>query len=624
MSIRTIHLNIDGMSCANCENTIQQKLRAMPGVQKVNVSFGKGTADVTFDGDVSSRKALEAAIVRLGYSVIGEQQSPGAKNLRAAGFLLVIAALFVTLQVTGALNYLVPSQLAQAGMGYGMLFVIGLITSVHCVAMCGGINLSQCVTAGNAGSSKTAALKPSFLYNLGRVISYTVVGFIVGALGSAITFSPATQGVLKLIAGLFMVVMGVNMLGIFPWLRKLNPRMPKFISDKVNAEKWKSNSPLVVGLLNGLMPCGPLQAMQIYALSTGNPFAGALSMLLFSLGTVPLMFGLGALSTVLSRKFTRRMLTAGAVMVAVLGLSMLSQGWVLTGVTLPKATAQSETSVTVTATSAAAEPDTAKAGDVQIITSTLASSRYPDITVQVGVPVRWTINAPLGSINGCNNRMYIPAYNIEHTFTQGDNVIEFTPTETGTFPYSCWMGMIQAKITVVEAGTATPAAEDNTAQDSASIFNGANTAATPTPAGYEIPTDAVAVAQMTTDENGNPLQRVEIALTDTGFSPAVVVVQSGTDVEWSIRNDRTDASALWVPDYYAQLTLATGKNLFYLTPVGDFAFSDAASVFFGYVKVVDDVTKADLAAIRSEVAQYQTLRYPASYFTNSAGGSCCQ
>ena len=161
-------------------------------------------------------------------------------------------------------------------MGYGMLFVVGLLTSVHCIAMCGGINLSQCISQdGKCGAEgRKAALWPTFLYNLGRVISYTAVGFIVGALGSAVTFSNAMQGILKLIAGIFMVIMGVNMLGIFPWIRRLLPGMPKTLARKIDVEKGRSKRPLIVGLLNGIMPCGPLQAMQIYALSTGSPLAG--------------------------------------------------------------------------------------------------------------------------------------------------------------------------------------------------------------------------------------------------------------------------------------------------------------------------------------------------------------
>ena len=87
--------------------------------------------------------------------------------------------------------------------------------------------------------------------------------------------------------------------------------------------------------------------------------------------------------------------------------------------------------------------------DIQIVNSTLLRNRYPAITVRQGIPVRWIINAPQGSINGCNNRMIIGEYNIRHTFKQGDNVIEFTPQKTGKFNYSCWMGMIRSSITVV-------------------------------------------------------------------------------------------------------------------------------------------------------------------------------
>lgn len=88
--------------------------------------------------------------------------------------------------------------------------------------------------------------------------------------------------------------------------------------------------------------------------------------------------------------------------------------------------------------------------DVQIINSTLSARRYPNITVKKGTPVKWVINAPKNSITGCNARMYIGEYGIEHTFEEGDNVIEFTPVKAGKFQYTCWMGMIRATITVTE------------------------------------------------------------------------------------------------------------------------------------------------------------------------------
>ncbi|HML45531.1 MAG TPA: hypothetical protein PKE04_02125, partial [Clostridia bacterium] len=133
------------------------------------------------------------------------------------------------------------------------------------------------------------------------------------------------------------------------------------------------------------------------------------------------------------------------VLVVVLGLSMGTQGWSLAR---PSGTAQLPSG----------NPPLVATDRVQTIDSTLEPGRYPSITVEVGTPVQWRINAPQGSINGCNNRMIFPAYGIEYTFKTGDNLIEFTPTQTGTYRYSCWMGMIRGSVTVVEAGKESTAA----------------------------------------------------------------------------------------------------------------------------------------------------------------------
>lgn len=337
-AVKTKKLRIGGMTCVACQNKIEKKLSRTAGVKHAKVSYGKGTADITYDADIVALKDICSIIENLGYRVLTGHEKQVSGKIRVIVLLIAIISLYIVLQHFGIINMLVPGRLAETNMSYGMLFVIGLITSVHCVAMCGGINVSQCIprVAKTADSKiRLGTFRAALLYNSGRVVSYTTVGFIVGALGSTFNFSNTLQGVLKLFAGIFMVIMGINMLDMFPWLRKLNPGMPKVFADKINSEKHRRKSPLIVGLLNGLMPCGPLQAMQIYALSTGNPLKGALSMLLFSMGTVPLMFGLGALSSALSKKFARKIMTTGAVLVVVLGLSMFSQGWNLSGFTLP-------------------------------------------------------------------------------------------------------------------------------------------------------------------------------------------------------------------------------------------------------------------------------------------------
>ncbi len=565
------------------------------------------------------------------------------------------------MQSMGILNLLVPSQLADTKMGYGMLFVIGLITSVHCIAMCGGINLSQCipqVTQGESdNTSKLAAFCPALAYNMGRVLSYTAVGFVLGLVGflmgggTEVGLSILLQGILKIIAGLFMVIMGINMLGLFPWLRKFTIRMPKSLARKVGSQKAKATRPFLVGILNGFMPCGPLQSMWIVALATGNSFAGALSMFLFSLGTVPFMLGLGSIVSVLGRRFTDQVMRIGAVLVVVLGLAMLSQGGSLSGWISPdllliliiafcivgvlfsipvenravKSLVKAAFPVivvgayalwsfqgTLVQNSSAAENNVEVVDGVQVVNSTLQAGRYPNITVQAGVPVKWVIDAPDGSINGCNNRILISDYGIEYTLHTGENVIEFTPVSVGTVRYSCWMGMIRGNIFVMD-GTG-----DDIAASSAEV-------SVPTPAGYTIPTETLAVALPTIDESGNEIQEVSIKLTDNGFSPAVIVVQRDLPVYWNIENNLADTengTNLLAPYYSTQLALGTGDNLLSLYPSESFDVSTGDNRFYCYVKVVDDLSAVDESTVREEVDAYEPLIYPSEVF-ESSGMSCC-
>jgi sulfite exporter TauE/SafE/copper chaperone CopZ/plastocyanin domain-containing protein len=598
---------IGGMFCVNCQNTIEKELRNTAGIQNITVNYHTGTAAVTYDAEVTGFDKISAVIESLGYRML---EGKGTTVPHIVGTLVIILALFMLMRTFGTSRLAAAFPLAQESMGYGMLMVIGLFTSVHCIAMCGGINLSQTLkkrnvpvdaeasqTAGSKSSFDFSLLLPSILYNGGRLISYTAVGILVGALGSVITLSGRFRGAVQLIAGIFMVIMGINMLGIFPALRRFSPRMPKIFTKKINERK--DRGPLIIGFLNGLMPCGPLQAMQVFALSTGSPVRGGISMFLFCIGTIPLMFTLGAASSALSgakgQVFSRRVMYAGAILVAALGLVMLSNGWNLSGFTnlfdkaasFRYASVQTGTDVFVPVIQ----------NEVQIINSTLQSSRYPAITVQQGIPVRWIINAPQGSINGCNKSMVIPEYNIQHTFKQGDNVIEFIPIKTGRFRYSCWMAMIHSTITVLAEGESTAnAQEPNT---------------TPKPAGVKIPTNTIAVAQTT----GN-MQTVTISLDGKGFEPAIVVMQRLLPAIWTITIDSLNPgnSNIIFPAYYAIIETEQGENQLRLMPQGNFDFYTADNKFFGYVKVVDDINHVDIEAVKAEAANFKTLIYPESYF----------
>jgi len=345
---------------------------------------------------------------------------------RTFGMIIIIAAVYVFLLQYGILNLLVPPRIAGIDVHYGLLFVFGLLTSAHCIAVCGGINLSQCMR-----NSQLSPSRSSVLYNLGRVIAYTIIGFIVGALGSVIAFSINTRAFLKLAAGIFMVVVGLNMLGIFP---SLPFTCSKFFKSKLSAQR-----PFIVGLLSGLMPCGPLYAAQVYALATGSPLKGALCMMLFGLGTVPLMFGLGAFLPAAGKRISQKIVTAGAAAVTILGLCSLTRSYNLFGLTW---------------LSFAAAPHSAPKIDIafdiepQVVNTALMPYRYPSIRVEPGRRVIWTIDVPEKGAGGALQKIIIREYGIEHLLTPGENVIEFMPNRMGQVSLTCWSGMFHGTITV--------------------------------------------------------------------------------------------------------------------------------------------------------------------------------
>ena len=433
-------LQVDGMTCISCENRIETQLRRTDGVISVRASFTDATVEVIYDSKKVSLADIVKIIEELDYRLGKEKKDEKKGDLFEIAVILL--ATYLVLNQIGVFRLFEQFPTAKEGMGYGMLFLIGLLTSVHCIAMCGGINLSQCMPLPkNVGENQNRleSLWPAILYNLGRVLSYTLIGGIVGALGSVISFTGETKGIVQIAAGIFMVIMGLNMLQFFPSLRRFVPRMPKGIANRIYRQKHRSNSPFYVGLLNGLMPCGPLQAMQLYALSTGSPIKGALSMFLFSLGTVPLMFGFGAISRLLSQKFKHKVMTAGAVLVVMLGITMLSNGANLSGLSI-QSISNGRQEIT----------QSQVADNVQEIDTTLASGQYEPIQVKAGIPVKWTITAEEGTVNGCNGEIVIPEYGIQQTLKTGENIIEFTPTKAGNFSYSCWMGMIRSTITVTK------------------------------------------------------------------------------------------------------------------------------------------------------------------------------
>lgn len=611
-NVKEVILKIEGMVCVNCENLIEDILLDNNGVNKVEVSYTKGLAKINYNENKTSINDLIRVISENGYKVIdfsnevnedlsNKNKKSKKRDIDCANkdedntFLIIIIILGVILLLKkfGVSNIFSVFPTPNENTSYSMLFIIGLFTSLHCVSMCGGINLSQCINYNDTIDKGTlSTIKPAFLYNLGRVISYTIFGAIVGGIGSIISFTGWMQSLIQLIASIFMIIMGLNMLNIFPWLRKLNPRMPKIFAKKFKSKN--NNSPFFIGLLNGFMPCGPLQAMQIYAISTGSVTKGAISMFLFSLGTVPLMFGLGTLSSYMSKKFSNKIMKFGAILVIVLGFSMFNNALALSGINF----------------SQGSENDSGVRAEIQdniqVVTTKLKGGTYEPIIVEVGKPVKWNIQVSNGSLNGCNNKIIIREYEIEKSLEMGDNIIEFTPTEAGTYTYSCWMGMLRSKIYVVNPGQEPEISEN--LQNGLDTLNKINS-------NYKISTDEVAVAKVSGNE-----QVVNINIENGRFTPAVIIIQEGLETKWIINNTDNKSISLAFPIYNQVVDMNKGDNEIYLIPSEDFTFAEENYNYFGYVKVVKDIDNINLDGIKEEVKKYKISEK--DYLSVNSQASC--
>ena len=224
-------------------------------------------------------------------------------------------------------------------------------------------------------------------------------------------------------------------------------KTPALIARFIFRQKREENSkgPFVVGLLTGLMPCGPLQAMQLYALTTGDFFRGAVSMGIFSLGTIPMMFGFGAFISTIGRKHAAKMMKFSGVLIIVLGFLMFNRGLVNFGYGFNFMADQGQPQKKNIL-------DTTK-NDFQEVRMDLAYYGYqPNVLyIKGGAPVRWIINVK--QMSGCTNAIMIESLGIKKNLEYGENIIEFTPPAgVKEIKFSCWMRMVWGKFIVADGG----------------------------------------------------------------------------------------------------------------------------------------------------------------------------
>lgn len=426
--MKNIYVKIDGIHCHNCEEKIKNKLLENKKIKQVKID--SSIAHITYSGKISNTSIIKM-ITDLGYITKDEYISDDLKtidtNIKLKEFIIILGImifLMIGIKKLVGVNIFNLIPKIDHSVTYGMLVVMGFLTSIHCVSMCGSINL---MTVSNLSGQRD--LKKPILYNLGRVLSYTIIGGIAGLVGNVLAINSIVSGFIIIVAAMMMLGMSLGMLGFGKF------RFPRLI--KVSFKKTRNV--FVIGLLNGLMPCGPLQTMQIYALSTGSFITGALSMFLFGIGTVPLMLFMGVVVNFVKGRGRILVNKISTVLMFILAVLMLNRGFLTLNIDILRQFHTKE--------------DYKKAilkDKYQEIWFDLDYDHYEDIVLQKDIPVKMIIHIDKNKLTGCNNEIVMKEFGIDQKLKVGDNVIEFTPKKKGNYTYTCYMNMIKNNIKVID------------------------------------------------------------------------------------------------------------------------------------------------------------------------------
>jgi sulfite exporter TauE/SafE len=373
-----------------------------------------------------------------------------------AAFLIVVGVLFALGQFD-----LLPKQFGlSTTMSYGLIFVIGLVASVSsCIAVTGGLLVAVAAKYNETTVNLTPMrrMKPLIYFNVGRVLSYTLLGGVIGALGSTLTLSPEVTGALTIIASAVMILLGLQMLKLLPALTRFLPTMPKAVGHYIHdlAERDANGGAFVLGAATFFLPCGFTQALQLYVLAKASFTVGALTMLAFSLGTLPALLSLSAVSSLATGSFQRHFLKLAGAAVIVLGITNIQYGLVLSGSAMSAAPA-ALTNVPDTAAAAPVETTASQQAEAkQIVVMRIEGFSYipNQFTVKQGIPVEWRIDASEAA--GCGRILIAPALGVRRLLSgNSTTMISFVPRSAGEFGFNCGMGMMTpgSKFTVVPNG----------------------------------------------------------------------------------------------------------------------------------------------------------------------------
>jgi sulfite exporter TauE/SafE len=294
---------------------------------------------------------------------------------------------------------------------------------------------------------------PVGMFLLAKIISHTILGFLLGSLGSVIELSLTSRLIFQVFTAIFMAATAANLLNIHPIFRYLAFQPPKFVQRLVrNTGKSKALfAPAILGFLTIFIPCGVTQAMEVLVINLGNPIQGALIMFSFILGTSPLFALLGVATAKLSEGWHKRFTSIAAY--ALIFMSLYSLNGVLVASDAPVSVqkiVQTYQKLKTHEKDSNTNSLAQEINGVQKINIEVVQRGYSPNYFQVkkGIPVELTLETK--GVYSCASSFTFKAFNIYENLKPTDKkTLRFTPKKKGTYTFSCSMGMYSGVMEVI-------------------------------------------------------------------------------------------------------------------------------------------------------------------------------
>lgn len=343
-------------------------------------------------------------------------------------------------------------------MDLWVVFLTGLtVGGVSCMAVQGGLLASTIASREEedvrANLHHKHNMWPTLAFLSTKLIAYVGLGFVLGSFGSALSLTDSARIVMQIAASVYMILVALNLLNVHPIFRYVIIQPPKFLTRLVrNQSKSKEIfAPAFLGALTIFIPCGTTLAMEALAISSRSPYLGAAVMGVFVLGTSPLFFGLGFITTVLGDTFRTKFLKIAAVGVLYLGITSLNGALVLAGSPVNLQTIAQNSPVQIDFNAGGSEVSGPEISNgVQQVNIAVLPNGYDPSYVQIKAGVPTKLNLTSGSRLGCASQFRIPALGISRSIpANSTTIIEFTPQQKGQLIGTCAMGMYTVVMDII-------------------------------------------------------------------------------------------------------------------------------------------------------------------------------